>query len=454
MVYADESPFSLTNYQEIDRVTDEWRVLAERSTRVAEALPAAYRDAYFQLVDYAVAATANVYALRRAEFLNLYYASQGRVSANTLVQEVETYLARDKELSRHYNETIAGGKWRGFQTQAKLGYGGPYANSNWQQPEQDGKAAPDFVWPPPKPVKPLPAPSLGVAVSEGQAYYPQTATLHTAQISPLQSGPLPTIDVFNRGRGKFHVNIESSVPWLTVEPANADITDQARFSLHVDFSQVPIGNPSAVLSISATTGQRSNVIVPVLNPDLTSRTLAGFVEAQGFVSVEAEHFDRKFDSETVTWQVLPGLGRTGAGVTTFPPTTARLPLNPNNPHLEYDLELFTSGTIQVSALLSPRLPTEHSDGLLYGISLDDAPIQAVNTTTSLSSKPDSRGWERNTSDNINHTTTVHHVATPGRHVLKFWTIDPTVIAQKFIVDTGGLRPTYLGPPESLHLPAK
>jgi hypothetical protein len=51
-------------------------------------------------------------------------------------------------------------------------------------------------------------------------------------------------------------------------------------------------------------------------------------------------------------------------------------------------------------------------------------------------------------DNVGLTVATHRTDRPGRHVLAFWTVDPTVVPQKPVADTGGLQPSYPGPPES------
>ncbi|WP_214105833.1 hypothetical protein [Acrocarpospora catenulata] len=84
------------------------------------------------------------------------------------------------------------------------------------------------------------------------------------------------------------------------------------------------------------------------------------------------------------------------------------------------------------------------------VSIDDGPPQVVDVIAATGSDDTrmNRQWERNTSDNVNRTVTTHTITTPGAHTLKFWMVDPTVIVQKLVVDTGGVLPSYLGPPQS------
>jgi hypothetical protein len=107
--------------------------------------------------------------------------------------------------------------------------------------------------------------------------------------------------------------------------------------------------------------------------------------------------------------------------------------------------------VTVWTYLSPRANVLPTDGLHYAVSIDDAAPQVVNVTvaTGASDATMNRQWERITSENVSLTSTTHAIGAAGVHTLKFWMVDPTVILQKIVVDTGGLKPSYLGPPESM-----
>jgi hypothetical protein len=157
------------------------------------------------------------------------------------------------------------------------------------------------------------------------------------------------------------------------------------------------------------------------------------------------------NAPSVAWKRIPDIGRTGDGMEPFPVTAASQTPGAGSPRLEYDMSLFTSGAVEVWAYLSPRNNVLPTDGLKYAISIDGAAPQVVNVTKATGADDTSmnRQWERNTSDNVNRTVTTHVVTRPGVHTLRVWMVDPTVVVQKLVVDTGGVRPSYLGPPESM-----
>jgi hypothetical protein len=458
VVYDDQAdPYSLTNYQEHARVAAEWARLAAKADQIGRSLPAASRDAYYQLVLYPVKATANLYAFRLAEFTNLLYAKQGRAATNDLAAQTETLFNNDLQLAGVYNNDIAGGKWHNWQLQPHIDYGdvaryGP--NAPWQQPELNNVAIPDVIFPAIKRIDVPAAADMGVAIDGSDKWWPneQNPAVLPA-FSPYQSQPGQYIEVFNRGQTAFNYQIKSAVPYVKVTPSSGRVDKQVRATVHVDWSRAPKGTTNVPLTVTGPNDSSVTVKAVVQKP--AQRIESGFVEANDYVSMQADHYSKAVGGNGVTWKRIPDIGRTGSGMTPSPVTAAVQTPGGAGPHLEYKMNVTTTGPVNVTAFLSPRnyvLPTTMtaSDGLKYAISIDNGPPQIVNVTKATGADDTSmnRQWERNTSDNVNRTTTTHTITTPGVHTLKFWMVDPTVILQNLVVDAGGAATSYLGPPES------
>ncbi|HEX7490639.1 MAG TPA: glycosyl hydrolase 115 family protein [Candidatus Limnocylindrales bacterium] len=460
VVYDDQAgPYSLNNYRELDRVTAEWARLRAKADRIGDRLPAYKRDAYYELVRYQVDATANLYALRNAEFNNLFYASQGRAATNRLADVAEARFADDQAMGAYYNNELAGGKWRGWQLQPHIGYGdvaryGP--NAPWQQPELSNKALTDVVFPAVRRIG-LPAlADMGVAIDGSDQWWPHAAgPAVLPSFSPYQTAPAQYIDIFNRGSVPFDFKIEAGRPWVIVGPGRGRVTDQVRVTVSIDWSRAPKGNTRAPITVGGPGGKTVTVEAILENPGIGRSMPTGLVEAGGYISVPADAYSRAVSSAGIRWRKIVGIGRTGDGIEPFPQTAQPVTAGGGSPRLEYDLTLFTTGLVTVCVYLSPRNDVLANGGLRYAVSIDNDAPQIVNiaTATGAADAVMNRQWQRNTSNNVNLTSTTHKISTAGHHVLRFWMVDPTVVLQNIVVDTGGLRESYLGPPASMPRPA-
>jgi len=52
-------------------------------------------------------------------------------------------------------------------------------------------------------------------------------------------------------------------------------------------------------------------------------------------------------------------------------------------------------------------------------------------------------------NNIIIKTTEHQISQDGKHVIRYWMISPAVVLQKMVLDFGELKPSYLGPTETI-----
>ena len=123
----------------------------------------------------------------------------------------------------------------------------------------------------------------------------------------------------------------------------------------------------------------------------------------------------------------------------------------DSPCLEYRMYLFNAGGIEVETTVGPTLNFVPGRGLQLAASFDDQPPQIVDIVPANNNARDSnRSWEESVKDNCRKIKSSHTLDKPGYHTLKIWMVDPAVALQKIVVNTGGVRPSYLGPPESFH----
>ena len=168
--------YSLVDYREAETswpTTARWRTGPRRSTRRC---PPAVKDAFYQLVLFPVKACAVVNELYVAAGRNRLYAVQGRASTNDLAERVRALFTEDARLTREYNETLAGGKWRHMMDQTHLGY------TYWQQPLRNAMPAVQEIQVPA-------AGEMGVAIEGSEASWPN---------DPSGPAVLPALSVFDR----------------------------------------------------------------------------------------------------------------------------------------------------------------------------------------------------------------------------------------------------------------
>jgi hypothetical protein len=171
-----------------------------------------------------------------------------------------------------------------------------------------------------------------------------------------------------------------------------------------------------------------------------------FYEKDGYVSINAENYSRAVNTNGVEWKIIPDIGRATSGITPFPVTAPPQQPGDNSAHVEYDFYTYDKGAPVVKAYFSPTLNFSNSaTGLQYAVSVDEGEPQVIG----INPDTNSHVWNAWVANNVIIKNTEHEALKPGRHTLKIWMVDPAVVLQKIVIDFGGERPSYLGPPETL-----
>ena len=429
--------YSLTDYREAETVVADFQAIATKAEAIARTLPASKQDAFYQLVLFPAHASALVNELYLAAGRNALYARQSRASANDWAAATRALFQRYLGMMAHYNGDFAGGKWAHFMDQPVLGY------TTWRDPPANHLDHLKLV------ETEMPATAaMGVAV-EGSA----TVAAGTASLPRFDSlnQQQRYVEIFRQGRAPFDYTVTANEPWIVLSADHGTVTDDQRIGVSVDWSKAGSVTSSGTVKIA---GAGTEVVVKVeaFNPvEPTRDTLVGFVETDGYVSIEPEHFSKYTDAGANHWIKIDDYGRTLSGMKAVAPVDGPSAVpGKDSPCLEYRMFLFNGGPAEVTGITAPTMNFVPDRGVRYAVSFDDEAPQVVTLVPrGFQAQARNPAWAKAVGDNAHYGRSQHTLARPGYHTLKIWMIDPAVVMQKLIVDLGGLRPSYLGPPESL-----
>lgn len=429
------STYSLANFREFETVVDDYKKLLKKSEKIYKSIPKEYKDAFYQLILHPVKACANINEMYYLTAKNHLYAEQGRAGTNKLIAEVNSLFKKDSAISYYYNKKVAGGKWDHMMDQTHISY------SYWQQPEKDTVPKTKEI------VIPAVA-EMGVAIEGSEKFWPMEKSEALLPEFDLFNKQKYYVEVFNRGSKPYTCTVETGKPYVKVNFKSGKIDTEKRLWVSIDWEKAPSGKNKIPIFIAGPDKNKVTVYAQIHKPAPDEqKDIKGFIESNGYVSIEAEHHTNAVGANEIKWQRIPLLGRTLSGMTSLPTTFSfsKDTLCKNSPRLEYEVYLFNKGDVKVKAYLSPTLNFPNNQGLRYAISFDDETPQIINMHSDTAIKV----WEKHVADNINIQISNHQLKENGKHILKFWLVDPGIVLQKLVIGTGEEKPSYLGPPESI-----
>ena len=445
MGWSQTEPTTQTTYtaynhfyfgDEAQKRVDRYQALESAVTKLRQQINSESADAFYQLVYYPVTGASWInkkFLYRDKAYL---YAKQNRLSAFDYTQLSKAAYDSIVKETEYFNSQLAAGKWKYMMSM------NPRDLPVYQAPV-------------------LPAITIDSTIAWNIA--PEGCVTKDSSVSGMT---LPAFD--NLNRQKYFVDIFlsknetiewkaiSSHNWIRLSKRNGVLIpqqgqQQQRIWVDIDWGRFSYHGKAAG-SITFTGGDKKMIItmqaVKIDTPALTG--YKGFIENNGFISIQAGNFTRQTNKTSGKWKTISDLGYTGKVLQAFPlsiegrPITALDSVKRMNGVVEYDFYTLSSAAPSVTVYALPTHPVNNNFSCRYALSIDEGPLKVVDIKTAGRSNE----WKKNVLRNRAERTIQMPLLKAGKHTLKIYSVDPGVMLDEIRIDTGGLIKAYSTVPET------
>ncbi|KAF7192894.1 hypothetical protein HII31_05808 [Pseudocercospora fuligena] len=463
---VDPTTYSILNYNEAETVLQQWKDMQTSAKAIMDSLPMDAQASFFEMIYHPVTAGYVFYDIMISTAKNRLYAKQGRNVANTIAKHVQNQFSEDRKLTEQYNNQLDG-KWAHMMDQPHIGY------EYWQQPMRQALPALQYNVPSERSV----VGDMAVSIQGSNASVPGDDMWHTLSSNMLTMSPFDPygvssqwIDVYSVGTNDVDWTITSNASFVNISTTSGRLTTDGASDSRVwatfDWDACPEGSGFVLLNISSTQNNASQylsqtqygtqysmpqLLLPYNHTRVPASFKNGFVVSSGHISIELEHYSSTTNNSDVHYETIPGLSRTLSGITLFP-VTADSQTTESGPQLSYNLYTFSNSTpgsvVNITIVTTPSLNTDPARPLRYAIQFDDQDIKTVQYVIDQPKGANPVGWLQAVADNAWKSTTNFTYSGAGEHELKLWALEPGVVFNTAWIDLGGIKQSYLGPPES------
>ena len=403
-----DTEFSFINYQEADTRLAEYKDIASKAKSIMNKLPEEKKSAFYELVYYPTKGA----SLYNHEMLtgqkNRWYARQNRAMTNILADQVKQYHDSLELITAQYNNLLKG-KWDGMMT------------------------APGFLpkvqLSPTQNIKLLSQAEMGIFV-EDQEDENQDLILPEFSSYYKQSH---FFEIYNKGKAPLNWTAKSSDYWIKISAKKGTLTTQTRINVSIDWDKIPSNQMTGNILVSD--GKITRTIqVKAWHVDTTLNNI--YVENNGAISINPAHYQRKLENNGIIFQTINGLGYSNSALQLGSATYD----SGEDSYVEYDFYTPQSGEISIYTYMLPLFAKDKQHSTAYGIQVDNEKIIVHKNDVAEYSYQ----WAANVIRNCAINKSKVQLKASGNHILRIYAIDPGMTIQKIVIDTGGLKQSYLG----------
>ncbi|MGM9937055.1 MAG: glycosyl hydrolase 115 family protein, partial [Candidatus Ornithomonoglobus sp.] len=416
-------------------VLDRYDSLLKRSEALYNSLPQDKQPSFYELQLYAVKSANNiVQTFINADKASLYK-EQGRgANVNKYSEKSKSAWAKITEDMNEYN-TMLGGKWNNIVNPfQKVESGSWDIMRNWKK---DSSTAVSET------VATLPYTDMGIAVENQQ-------DINTAPVLEFSgyTKDFRFVDIFNCGTRSFDWKITSDKDWVIFNKTNGTVYDDDRIYAGIDWDKAPDGKSAAEITVTRYIGEnavQSKTIDVKVNNDIKELPEKTYAEANGYVSIEAEHFTASVENGSYRWQEQDDFGRSGTSMKLMP--DAADSISDNSAYLEYDVNFESTGTFNVDVYRMPTLNERGSVNFALGID-EAAPTLLEGNNTYYNNSSGTDKWGKSILNNVEVLTAEVSISEKGIHKIRLYGVDTGVVIDKIVITTGEKHDSFYGAPES------